>query len=245
MIPIYDTAPRARRPVIVLSLIALNTIVFLGMTTLTKEGVAWVMVHLALIPVRYSQPEAALAAGLDPSNYWPLLTNTFLHGGWLHLILNMWTLWIFGPAMEARCGRPGFSILYLAGAVAASAVHVVANWESAIPALGASGAIAAVIAVYAVSYPRARVILLVPILFLPLFIPVPAIFFAVFWFLLQMLQGTMELFAPSMAAGVAWWAHIGGFVFGALFALVARSLHLGRDVETRQWSGSVPRIPKA
>lgn len=244
MIPIYDTAPRARIPVAVICLIGLNTLVFLWMVMLPPQDLDWVTIHLALIPARYSQPEAALAAGLKPDNYWPLLTNTFLHGGWLHLILNMWTLWIFGPAMEARFGRPGFIVLYLAGAVAASMTHLLANWQSMEPALGASGAIAAVISAYAVSFPKARVILLVPVLFLPLFIPVPAVFFAVFWFLLQVLQGTQELFAPSMAAGVAWWAHIGGFIFGALFAVMAAGLHLGRNVETRQWSGRVPRIPR-
>lgn len=244
MIPIYDTAPRARYPVIVLTLITMNTVIFVWMLGLPEQDLYWVFTHLALIPLRYSDPQAALAAGLDPTEYWPLITNTFLHGGWLHLILNMWTLWIFGPAMEGRCGRPGFVVLYLAGAVAASTTHLLANWTSPEPALGASGAIAAIVGAYAVSYPRAKVIVFVLVLFLPLFIPVPAVLFAALWFAVQVLQGTQELFAPSMAASVAWWAHIGGFIFGALFALVAAALGLGRKVATRQWSGNVPRIPR-
>lgn len=244
MFPIYDTAPRARRPITVHALIGINILIFLWMIALSPRELGWVLEHFALIPLRYSNPWIAAAAGLDPNNYWPLLTNTFMHGGWLHIILNMWTLWIFGPAMEAHCGRPGFLALYIGGAVAASASHLVANWTSPVPALGASGAIAAVIGAYAVTYPRARVILLVPILFVPLFIPVSAIFFAVFWFVLQIFQGTQALFAPSMGGGVAWWAHIGGFVFGIAFATIAGTLGLGRKVETRRWSGTVPRIPR-
>lgn len=244
MIPIYDTAPRARHPVIVYAIIGLNFLIFLWMIGLSEPGLYWVLTRFALIPLRYSEPQLAMAAGLDPGNYWPLLTNAFLHGGWLHIILNMWSLWIFGPAIEARCGRLGFILLYLAGAVAASAAHLLANWTSPVPALGASGAIAAIIAAYAVTYPRAKVILLVPVFFLPLFIPVSALFFAAFWFLIQILQGTQDLFASSMGSGVAWWAHIGGFVLGAVFAKLAHALGLGRDIETRQWTGSVPRIPR-
>jgi len=244
MIPIYDTAPRARTPVVVYGMILANVAIFIWMVGLSEPETGWVLIHFALIPLRYSDPEAALAVGLDPTNYWPLLTSTFLHGGWLHLGLNMWSLWIFGPAMEAHCGRLGFIVLYAAGAVAASFAHLVANWTSPVPALGASGAIAAVVAAYAVTYPRAKVILLVPILFLPLFIPVSALFFAAFWFVLQILQGTQELFAGSMGAGVAWWAHIGGFLLGIFFAKVADALGLGRGIETRRWSGSVPRVPR-
>lgn len=244
MIPIFDTAPRARRPVIVSCLICANIAIFLWMIDLPEADINRILERFALVPSRYSDPQATIAAGLDPNDYWPLLTNTFLHGGWLHIILNMWSLWIFGPAMEARCGRPGFLILYFAGAVAASATHLLANWTSSEPALGASGAIAAVIAAYAVTYPRAKVILLVPILFLPLLIPVSALFFAVFWFALQVLQGAQELFAPSMGTDVAWWAHIGGFLFGIVFAKAANALGLGRGIETREWSGTVPRIPR-
>jgi membrane associated rhomboid family serine protease len=239
MIPIS-----ARYPVMVLGLVVVNAIIFLSTIDLPEADLNWVLEHFALIPARYSDPEGAIAAGLDPQDYWPLLTSTFLHGGWLHILLNMWTLWIFGPAMEARCGRPGFLVLYLAGGVAASTTHLLANWTSAEPTLGASGAIAAVIAAYAVTYPTAKVILLVPILFLPLLIPLPALFFAGFWFLLQLLQGTESLFGQPMGGGVAWWAHIGGFVFGIIFAKLASSMGLGREIEVRRWSGRVPRIPR-
>src|SRR5579875_2155540 len=193
------------------------------MLGLPPEALNAVLVHYALIPLRYTHPALALSVGLDPDNFWPFLTDAFLHGGWWHIIFNMWFLWIFGPAMEARFGRLGFLALYLGGAAAASAVHVATHPDSAEPVLGASGAIAAVIAAYALIYPTERVVTIVPIIFIPLFVPVPAMIFAAIWFVLQVMQGTQELGRPEIAAGVAWWAHIGGFAFGALFAVVARA----------------------
>jgi membrane associated rhomboid family serine protease len=160
-------------------------------------------------------PALARSVGLDPNDYWPLLTNAFLHGGWLHIIFNMWTLYIFGPALEDRLGSVRFAILYLLAGVAASATHALFNAASMVPALGASGAIAGVIAAYAVRFPYAWVRILVPIVFIPLFFSIPAIAFAGIWFFMQLLQGANELFSPfQLGAGIAWWAHIGGFVAG-------------------------------
>jgi membrane associated rhomboid family serine protease len=151
-----------------------------------------------------------------------VLTDMFLHGGWMHLVFNMWFLWIFGPAMEARFGRPGFLALYVIGGIIANIVHLATHLETTEPVIGASGAVAAVIAAYAVIYPWARVLTIVPLGFIPLLIPVPAFLFALVWFGVQVLQGSSELASPAMAASVAWWAHIGGFVFGALVALLAQ-----------------------
>ena len=234
MFPISDTAPRASPARIALTLILINTIVFLWMWSLPKQALDDVTVKYALIPLRYSDPAAAIAAGLNPNDWLPLITNTFMHGGWLHLILNMWTLWIFGPAMEARFGRFGFAVFYICGGFFASLGHLITNWDSNTPALGASGAIAAVIAAYAVIYPHARVLLIVPlgIIFIPL--SAPAVLFAVLWFGIQVLEGTHDLFAPSMAGGIAWWAHIGGFLFGALAALPVRYGVWGAHVHTYQ-----------
>ena len=145
MFPISNSAPRASPAYVITTLILVNTFVFLWMWSLPPRALAQVTFQYALIPLRYADPIDAQAAGLDPNDWWPLLTNTFMHGGWLHLILNMWTLWIFGPAMEADFGRIGFAVLYLCGGVAASATHLVANFTSDIPALGASGAIATVL----------------------------------------------------------------------------------------------------
>jgi membrane associated rhomboid family serine protease len=242
--PFIDTAPRAARPITVITLIAINTAVFLWMWTLPPVALEQVLAHAALIPVRYTQPLLARRYGLDPSSWWPLLTNTFMHGGWLHLISNMWFLWIFGPAMEARFGRLGFAVLYVAGAVVASAVHLVTHPASTIPVLGASGAIAAIIAAHAMTYPGARVITIVLLGFIPLFIPLPAFLFALIWFGLQLLQGSAELTAHGLAGGVAWWAHIGGFAFGALFASLADHFAPPPRLRTTTWTrrGSVPSV---
>jgi membrane associated rhomboid family serine protease len=152
--------------------------------------------------------------GKFETDFSPFLTNTFMHGGWLHIILNMWTLWIFGPALEDRLGPVRFSILYLLAGVAASVTHTIFNASSDMPVIGASGAIAGIIAAYAVRFPYAWVRVLVLIVFIPLFFSVPALVFAGIWFLMQVVQDTSELLSPFAGSGIAWWAHIGGFVAG-------------------------------
>jgi membrane associated rhomboid family serine protease len=243
LFPFIDTAPRAARPVVVLGLIVVNTLVFLWMESLPAPQLDWVLLHYALVPLRYSDPALARAAGLNPDNWWPLLTNTFMHGSWLHLGLNMWFLWIFGPAMEARFGRIGFLLLYIPGALVASAVHFVTHLDSSAPALGASGAIAAVLGAYAMIYPRERVITFILLGFIPLFVPVPAILFAAIWFFLQILQGSTELLSFSgHGSDVAWWAHIGGFVFGAFAGFAAQRLYVPK-ARTTIWTGRGRRVP--
>lgn len=242
MFPFIDTAPRAARPFAVLGLIALNTLVFLWMRTLPPRALEAVLLQFALVPARYAYPAEAMRVGLDPNNWWPLLTSAFMHGGWLHLITNMWFLWIFGPAMEARLGRVWFVIMYVGGALAAGLVEILTHPDSVLPVLGASGAIAAVIAAYAATYPRARVITIFLIIIIPLFIPIPALLFALVWFLLQLMQGAAELGSPDMG-GVAWWAHVGGFVFGAAFALAAKAMGVGLQTRTSVYHGPGMRVP--
>ena len=166
------------------------------------------------MPLRYFSPGWAREVGLAPTDLSPFLTNTFLHGGFLHIVVNMWTLWIFGPALEDRLGPVRFAILYILAGIAASATHAFFNTTSPIPALGASGAIAGVISAYAVRFPYASIRVLVLLLFLPVFFNVPAMVFAGIWFFVQVLQGTSELLSPFAGSGIAWWAHIGGFVSG-------------------------------
>ncbi len=242
--PLIDTAPRAARPTVVLALILVNTLVFVWMTTLPPRALQAMLMEVALVPARYTHPAEALRVGLDPDNYWPFITHAFLHGGWLHLLTNMWFLWIFGPAMEARLGRVWFLVMYVGGAAAASLVELVAHADSTLPVLGASGAVAAVIAAYAFTYPHARVITVFLIVIFPLFFPVPAMLFAGIWFVLQVVQGTAEIAAPSMGGGVAWWAHIGGFAFGALFAITANRMGIGLQTRTTVYQGRrVPDVP--
>jgi membrane associated rhomboid family serine protease len=222
MIPIRDSVPCRRPTAVVTGLIAVNAIVFLLVWSMAPQGVAAVIADYALIPRRYADPAWARAHGLDPGDYLPFLTNTFLHGGWLHVIFNMWTLWIFGCGVEDRLGAGRFTLLYFACGIAASATHFAFNAASPVPALGASGAIAGVIGAYTVRFPHARVLLVVPIFFFPLLFQIPAVAFAAIWFGLQILQGTQAVLAPSLGGGIAWWAHVGGFVSGVGLILVLR-----------------------
>jgi len=159
---------------------------------------------------------------LTLADYLPFVTNMFLHGGWLHLILNMWTLWLFGPPIEDRLGPGGYLVFYMACGIAASITHVVFNAGSTIPALGASGAIAGVLGCNMRLFPLARLVILIPILFIPFFFEVPAFVFAGLWFLMQVVQGAGEILMPSNGGGVAWWAHIGGFVAGFVLTPMIR-----------------------
>lgn len=217
MIPLRTTAPARRRPILVLLLVAACSLIFLWQIGL-PEREAWRIVALyALIPRRYSDPHWALANGLDPGDYLPFLSMAFLHGGWLHLIFNMWTLWLFGRAVEARMGRLRFALLYVFCALLAAWAQMLVYPDSMVPTLGASGAIAGVLGAHATLYPRARVVVLLPIIIIPLFFRISALWFVGVWFGIQVLQGTTALMAPGLGGGVAWWAHIGGFLAGLLF----------------------------
>ncbi|HHO68034.1 MAG TPA: rhomboid family intramembrane serine protease [Gammaproteobacteria bacterium] len=216
MFPIHDTVPRRNPPLIVWSLIALNTAIFLFELELPPPAQKWFLYHFGLVPARYSDPAWGLMAGLPPWDYLPFLSNMFLHGGWAHLIGNMWTLWLFGSAVEDRLGRLRFVVFYLACGLMASGVHYYFNLDARVPALGASGAIAGVIGAYGSMFPLARILFVIPIFFFPFFFELPAMLYAAFWFLLQFLQGTGELLAPRFGGGIAWWAHVGGFAAGVV-----------------------------
>jgi membrane associated rhomboid family serine protease len=215
MFPLRSTVPTRYPAVMTWLLIAANCVIFLYEISLPAAAQEQFILRYALIPTEFLGPSARPFALLDGL---PFLTNTFLHGGWLHLILNMWTLWIFAPAIEDRFGPIRFLIFYLLCGVLASLTHAVFNAGSEVPALGASGAIAGVLGCYARMFPFSRVIILVPILFLPLFFEVYAIFFISLWFLAQLFQGTAELFSAAHMAGIAWWAHVGGFAAGLILA---------------------------
>ncbi len=142
------------------------------------------------------------------------LTANFLHGGWLHIIGNMWALWIFGDNVEDRMGHVRFAVFYLLCGIAAGMVHLFTNPHSTIPTVGASGAIAGVMGAYFILFPRSRVIVLVPILIFPFFFEVPAVFYIGFWAFMQVFSGTLSLADARAVGGVAWWAHVGGFITG-------------------------------
>jgi membrane associated rhomboid family serine protease len=222
MIPIRNAVPSRYPPVVTWLLIATNCLVFLLQNSLSPAELEEFLRDFALIPARYT---AALAYGdLSPDDLFPFFTMMFLHGGWLHLIFNMWTLWLFGPTVEDRLGHGRYLAFYLACGFAASIAHVFFNPTSIVPALGASGAIAGVLGCYMRLFPLARVVVVVPILFIPLFFEVYAFVFVGLWFLIQIFEGTLELLVTSSGEGVAWWAHVGGFVAGlTLGPLLVRS----------------------
>ncbi len=219
MIPLFDTIPSRNPPLVTYGLIALNALVFFVEVQLPADRLEGLFYLFGVVPARFTDPEVRDLFPVDhpAQNLWPLLTTMFLHGGWLHLIGNMWTLWIFGDNVEDRMGPWRYLGFYLLGGLAASAVHILSDPDSIMPAVGASGAIAAVLGAYMVMYPESRVVILVPILFIPLFFAVPAVFYLLIWIGTQVLSGTLALAAPTQVnESVAWWAHIGGFLFGVL-----------------------------
>jgi membrane associated rhomboid family serine protease len=240
LFPIRDSVTRSRPPVIVWAIIAVNAAAFLYQLGLSGTELEWFLYEHALVPARYFSPAWGELEGLSPADLTPFITNTFLHGGWLHIILNLWTLYIFGPALEDRLGTVRFLALYLLSGLAASVAHAVFNASSQVPVLGASGAIAGVIAAYALRFPYAWVRVIVPILFIPLFFSVPAMLFAGLWFFIQVLQGASELMTPfASASGIAWWAHIGGFIAGlVLLSLLEPSTAAGGG--RRSWYNGGP-----
>ena len=222
MLPIRNAVPIRYPPVVTWALILANALVFLIQIGLGPVELNEFLFRFALIPARYFEPLAFGQESLSASDFLPFFTMMFLHGGWLHLILNMWMLWLFGPVIEDRLGHGAYLVFYAACGVAAAIAHVFFNPTSTVPAVGASGAIAGVLGCYVCLFPFARLIVLVPIIFIPLFFEVPALVFVFIWFILQVLQGTAESLAPSAGAGVAWWAHIGGFLAGLLIGPLLR-----------------------
>jgi membrane associated rhomboid family serine protease len=138
----------------------------------------------------------------------------FLHGGWLHLIGNMWVLYLFGDNVEDRMGPARYLAFYLLCGLAASLTHYAINPGSTVPTLGASGAISGVLGAYLLLFPTARVITLVPVFIIPFFFEIPAVVYLGFWFVMQLFSGTLSLAGAEPPEGVAWWAHVGGFVTG-------------------------------
>jgi len=236
MFPIKDSIRIPFAPVVTYGLILINALVFLYQASLSPQAAINFSFEHALVPRRYFDPNWALAYGLSSTDYLPFIEGTFMHGGWWHLILNMWTLFIFGASLEGRIGRLQFLSFYLVCGLSASFAHAVFNPDSGVPALGASGAIAGVLGAYATTFPRAKLTILILIVIIPLFFKVPALFYALIWFGFQFAQGFIDLADPSKGGGIAWWAHIGGFVAGLVL------IPLWRFAPDRTWDESRPRL---
>lgn len=219
MIPLKDTIPSQRYPIITITLIVFNVLAFLFELSLGKD-LSEFFDLFGVVPATYFElRENGAPLWLI---YYPFLTSMFLHGGWMHLIGNMIYLWVFGDNVEDRMGHLRFLVFYILCGVAASLVHVYTNPHSEIPAIGASGAISGVLGAYFLLFPHSRIITLIPIFFFFDLIEVPAFVFLGLWFLIQFFSGVASLGAATYATsgGVAWWAHIGGFVAGFLLSFV-------------------------
>jgi membrane associated rhomboid family serine protease len=219
MIPLRDDIPSRHLPWMTFAVIAVNLGVFLFQLRLGDSQVVELFYRFGIVPARYSHPETGFWLQFPLERYVPFVTSMFLHGGWLHLIGNMWSLWIFGDNVEDRMGRFRFLAFYLLCGLAAGGVHWVSDPQSTIPTVGASGAIAGVMGAYFLLFPRARIITVIPVFFYPLLLEIPAYFFLAYWFAVQVLSGTLALAGPGQVGGVAWWAHGGGFLAGALLSL--------------------------
>ena len=222
MIPLRDNVPRSSWPLITVLLIVVNCVVFFGELTLHPAQLKLLIETYALIPARSvgfwaGDPVSASAAIL------PLFTSMFLHGGWMHLIGNMWFLWIFGDNVEDRVGHLRFLALYVCGGLAGALTHILFSSQSSVPTVGASGAIAAVMGAYLITFPRARVLTLIPVFFFLITREIPAVLILLYWLLLQFLSGAVEMAVTDQTqGGVAWFAHIGGFLAGVPLMLLLR-----------------------
>jgi membrane associated rhomboid family serine protease len=191
-------------------IVGANALVFFLELRLPREALQGLFFHFGTVPARYlGGPE-----GGGGGHYWSFVTGMFLHAGWLHVITNMWALWIFGDNVEDRMGPVRFLVFYLLCGVLAAVAHTVTNPGSTVPAVGASGAIAGVMGAYLLLYPLARVVTLIPVFFWPIFIEIPAFVYLGIWFFTQFYSGSLALGSPEAAGGIAWWAHVGGFVAG-------------------------------
>ena len=223
MIPLKDLTPRRSFPFITLLLIIVNLLVFIHQVTLSPRAadafiktyglVPW-KIQSALAGRHYTYEEALL----------PLFTCMFLHGGFFHILGNMWFLWIFGGNVEDRFGSFSYLLFYVVCGIGSGVAQVAFSWGSHIPSVGASGAISGVLGAYIVFFPGSRILSLVTLFIIWFMARIPAVIFIGLWFVMQFLSGVGSLAqtGDSSAGGVAWWAHVGGFLLGVLGAGILR-----------------------
>lgn len=218
MLPLSDHNPRRTAPVVNSLLIAANVLMFFWEMSLGYD-IEPVLAHVAFVPARFWYAPAVV-----PSLFSALI-SMFLHGGWLHLGGNMLYLWIFGDNIEDRLGHFRYLVFYLACGFAATLAHAIVNPSSRLPSIGASGAIAGVLGAYILLFPRVRVTTLIPIFIFIMVREVPAIFVLGIWFVFQLFVGVSSLgVSPEQAGGVAYFAHIGGFVAGMILVVLMGGL---------------------
>ena len=213
MFPLYDTVRSRTFSLINLTLVLANVLAFLYELQMVPATLEQFIFTWGLIPARLIS---------DPSGAWPnIFSSMFLHGGWFHIISNMWVLLIFGDNVEAGMGKIRYLVFYLLSGVAAGLLQTYVLPTSMVPMIGASGAVAGVLGAYLILFPRSRIASLVPILFIFTIIEIPAMLFLIFWFVLQLYSG-LGAIQGGGESGIAWWAHVGGFAFGVIMVFFFR-----------------------
>jgi len=207
MFPLKDTQPSYTKPLVTIGLIAVNLLIFLFEASLTPRAREILIDYYGLVP--------------DHFHLSSIVTSMFLHGGWLHVLGNMWFLWIFGDNIEDLLGHVRYLIFYLLCGIAAAIAHVYFNSYSPLPTVGASGAIAGVMGAYLVKFPRSRILTLIFVLFFITWIEVPAPLMLAYWFFIQLFSGLGSIARTHMSeGGVAWFAHVGGFIAGIILVTI-------------------------
>jgi membrane associated rhomboid family serine protease len=207
MIPLRDTLPSLRFPVVTAAIIALNILAFLYEVSLDEYSLNYFLLQYGVVPSRF--------AWMD------VLTGMFLHGGWMHLIGNMWFLWIYGDNVEDILGPVKYLVFYLLCGAAAALAQVIFSLDSRVPAIGASGAIAGVMGAYLLKFPRAKILTLLPLIIFFTTVEIPAFLILAYWFVVQIFSGVGSLASAGPdAGGTAWWAHVGGFAAGLVLIYV-------------------------
>ncbi|MGE4298657.1 MAG: rhomboid family intramembrane serine protease [Desulfovibrionaceae bacterium] len=214
MIPLRDNIPSVHTPYAMWAIIALNALAWLWTLSLAPGAQFQVFHVYGVTPLRFADPSWAHHMGYPDGRATALFTSLFLHGGFMHLLLNMWMLWIFADNIEDVTGPWRFAAFYLTCGLASLLAHILANPGSATPVIGASGAISGVMGAYAMLYPHAKVRTLIPIIIIPFIFDVPAVLFLGAWLAMQLFSGIASV-ETGGSGGVAWWAHLGGFAAGA------------------------------
>lgn len=212
MIPIRDAIRSKTFPVVNVMIIGANILAFLWQLSLGPNLRKALLIY-GIVPLRYSDPSLSAEFTLF-EQILPFFSSMFLHGGLMHILGNMWFLYIFGDNIEDRLGHIRYLIFYLFCGIAAGVIHLYTNWESELPTIGASGAISGIMGAYLLLYPGSRIMTLIPIFLFLQFVEIPAFLFLGYWLLIQLVSASLT---PKNVGGIAFWAHIGGFVAGLLF----------------------------
>lgn len=224
MIPLRDNVDAKRLPVVTWVLIGINVVIFFLMIGLPQDAQQQLIFTFGVIPQNLPLDEP-LNLLQQPVDLFSLISSQFLHANWFHLLSNMWILFIFGDNVEDLMGKWRYLLFYLFAGIVANLAHAISIPDAQIPAVGASGAIAGVLGAYLILFPQARILTVIFIFIIPWFIQIPAVIFLGIWFIMQISQGLIDI--DQSVGGVAWWAHIGGFIFGlALVHLFVRRKRL-------------------